>query len=178
LAKSLQFPEAPRESKPSKEQFEHAARFVDRVGQRRQSLGNTDGAIAEYREALRLNPDYALAHYNLGLALRYKGDLDGAIAEFRNATRLQPDYAPAHYGLGLALRYKGDLDGAIAEFRTAIRLQRDYAPAHHGLGGALEMKGDHSAALDEIEIARELEPNDSSITETYERIRRKASRHG
>ena len=31
--------------------------------------GLIDEAIAEYREALRINPGYAEAHYNLGVAL-------------------------------------------------------------------------------------------------------------
>ena len=34
-----------------------------------------DSAIAEYRTTLRLQPDHAKAHYNLGLALKEKGDL-------------------------------------------------------------------------------------------------------
>jgi tetratricopeptide (TPR) repeat protein len=42
--------------------------------------GDLDGAIAEWREALRLNPNYGDAHYNLGVALWHKGDWDGAIA--------------------------------------------------------------------------------------------------
>ena len=42
-----------------------------------------DGAIAEFREGLRLNPHDAQAHANLGNALRAKGDLDGAIACLR-----------------------------------------------------------------------------------------------
>jgi len=39
-----------------------------------------DGAVAEYRETIRLLPDYAEAYNNLGNALREKGNLDEAIA--------------------------------------------------------------------------------------------------
>ena len=59
--------------------------------------GDLDGAIAEYRTALRLRPDYATAHHNLGDALRAKGDLDGAIAEYRTAVHLQPDFAETQH---------------------------------------------------------------------------------
>jgi len=47
--------------------------------------GDLDGAIAEYREAIRLKRDDALAHYHLGNALYGKGDPDGAITEWREA---------------------------------------------------------------------------------------------
>ncbi len=49
--------------------------------------GDLNGAITEFREAIRLKPDYAEAHYNLGVAFAHKGDLDGAIAELREAIR-------------------------------------------------------------------------------------------
>src|ERR1022692_5179876 len=46
--------------------------------------GDINGAIVEYRKALKLNPDFVDAHNNLGLALEKNKHLDGAIAEFRN----------------------------------------------------------------------------------------------
>lgn len=93
----------------------------DKLGLELYKKGDLDGAIAEYRTAIRFKLDYAQAHYHLGHALRKKGDLDGAIAEYRTVVRLQPEDADAHYFLGSALHDKGDLDGAIAEFRTADR---------------------------------------------------------
>jgi len=76
--------------------------------------GDVDGAIAEYREAIRLEPDYAEAHNDLGYVLYGKGDVDGAIAEYRAAIRLKPDLVLPHTNLGIALGRKGDVDGAIA----------------------------------------------------------------
>ena len=66
--------------------------------------GDLDGAILKYREAIRLNPEYAEPHNNLGNALYDKGDLDGAILEFRKALRIQPDNATAKLNLKRALR--------------------------------------------------------------------------
>jgi len=54
-----------------------------------------DQAIAELREALRLDPNVPETHNDLGLALVGKGDLDGACEEFRAAVRLSPHYAEA-----------------------------------------------------------------------------------
>jgi len=56
--------------------------------------GDRDGAIAEYREALRLNPANHLAHYDLGVALEKKGDRQGALQEYRAAYQLDPKTPP------------------------------------------------------------------------------------
>jgi eukaryotic-like serine/threonine-protein kinase len=46
--------------------------------------------------AIRLRPNYAVHHYNLGEALWFQGRPDEAIALCQEAIRLQPDFAPAH----------------------------------------------------------------------------------
>jgi len=53
--------------------------------------GDLDGAIAEFKETLRLDPKYAIAHNNMGWVLQQKGDLDGAIVEFKETLRLDPN---------------------------------------------------------------------------------------
>ena len=50
-----------------------------------------DQAVAQYAEALRLQPDLAGAHNNLGLALAAQGKMDQAMAQYAEALRLQPD---------------------------------------------------------------------------------------
>src|SRR5947209_9483863 len=59
-----------------------------------------DLAIADYRKALELEPNDPLTHYNLGLALKYKGEARGAASEFQTALRLKAKWADAHYALG------------------------------------------------------------------------------
>ena len=67
--------------------------------------------------AIRIKPDYAEAHINLGIALQAQGKPEEAIAAYRAAIRLKPDFAEAHNNLGLALTDQGKLEEAIAEFR-------------------------------------------------------------
>ena len=117
-----------------------------------------DGAIAEFREALRLKPD-TVAHCNLGLALYGKGDFDGAIAEYREALRLNPAFAPAHYNLGNSLAFfKHDLNGAIAEYRASLRSDPGHAETHYNLGAALSVKGDFDGGIAEFREALRLNP--------------------
>ena len=63
-------------------------------------------AVGHLKEALRLNPDYAEAHCNLGVSLGKQGRLDDAITHFEKAIRLNPDYADAQNNLRTALSLK------------------------------------------------------------------------
>ncbi|MGO9268917.1 MAG: tetratricopeptide repeat protein [Terriglobia bacterium] len=132
--------------------------------------GDLDGAAAEYREALRLNPNDDTAHNNLGVALHDKGDLGGAIAEYRMAIRLEPDDADSHYNLGFALDEKGDLDGAVAEYREALRLDPTGVTAHNDLGTVLEKKGDLRGAGEEYRAAYALDVKNADYKRNYERL--------
>jgi tetratricopeptide (TPR) repeat protein len=58
--------------------------------------GENDRAIADYTEALRLDPKYAMAYDNRALAYRSKGDTDRAIANYDKAIQLKPDLAEAY----------------------------------------------------------------------------------
>src|SRR5262249_5087763 len=50
--------------------------------------GQLDEAVAEYRQAIRLKPDYAEAHCNLGIVLRQQGRFDEALACLRRGHEL------------------------------------------------------------------------------------------
>ena len=55
------------------------------------------------RKLIRLKPDDAEVHCNLGIVLGQKGQIAEAVGEFQEAIRLRPEYAEAHYHLGVAL---------------------------------------------------------------------------
>ena len=100
---------------------------------RSRTRGSLDEAVACYRRALELKPDYAEAHNNLGNALQDQGKLDEAVACYRRALELKPDYAEAYNNLGNALRDQGKLDEAVACYRRALELKPDYVEAHSNL---------------------------------------------
>jgi tetratricopeptide (TPR) repeat protein len=89
-------------------------------------------AAAEYREALRIKPDHAVARFGLGNALREQGKLDLAAASYREAIRIKPDFAPAHHNLAYILARQGNAHAAIVEGRESLRLQPDsvMVPGH------------------------------------------------
>jgi Tfp pilus assembly protein PilF len=118
-------------------------------------------AAAEYRAALRINPGFAWAQDNLGLALSdLPGHEDEAIAAYREALRLRPGLAEAHNNLGNALlRDPTRLLDAIAEYRAALELQPNLVAAHYNLGVALEQLPDRQEeAKVEFREALRLDP--------------------
>ena len=58
------------------------------------NAGKFQDAAASYREAARLSPAFAHAHYNLGMALLRLDDAKSAQAEFAEAHRLDPSLNP------------------------------------------------------------------------------------
>jgi Tfp pilus assembly protein PilF len=124
------------------------------------TLGKMPEAISHYEHALRINPDYAEAHYNLGIALAQTGKIEEAIAHYEQALRINPDSAEPHINLGIALGQTGKIEEAIAHFQQALRINPDLAEAHLNLGVALVKLGKPNDAIRHYEQALRIKPND------------------
>ena len=57
------------------------------------TAAGVDEAIAHYREALEINPDFAASHNNLGILLAGLGQVDEAIPHYRKALEIDPQHA-------------------------------------------------------------------------------------
>jgi len=81
-------------------------------------------AVKLLRKAVKQNPRYPDAWYNMAYALRKLKALDGAIKAYKIFAKLKPSSADAYFGLGLAYKEKGDLKAAAAAFRTYAGLEK------------------------------------------------------
>ena len=95
--------------------------------------GRMQEAMAQYEQALRINPDYAEAHSNLGVALAQAGKTREAMEHFEQALRIKPDYAEVHYNLAVALAQTGRLQDAIGHYEQALRIKPDFIEARTAL---------------------------------------------
>ena len=121
--------------------------------------GQTDEAIRQFEEGVRLKPDDAYTHYNLGIAFDKQGQVDKAIGQLQEALRLEPDYADARYNLGVAFFQQGRTAEAIGQFRETIRLQPDHHQAHNNLGTAVGLNGQTDEAIRHFQEALRLKPD-------------------
>lgn len=112
-----------------------------------------------WADAVRKSPDSALAHHNLGTALRSQGKIDDAIGHFQEAARLQPEIAYFRNSLGDGYHRKGRTDQAIEQYQIAIALQPDEADAYNNLGSALAETGSLDRAITYFETAVRLQPH-------------------
>ena len=91
--------------------------------------GREADAIAEYRTALRMKPDSALAHFHLGNTFHKMGRLPDAIAEYQASLGIDPAVPEVHYELAYALaQIPGRVPEAIAECRRMLLLKPDDKP--------------------------------------------------
>lgn len=122
-------------------------------------LGRGMSTADRCRLFVRLNPDDAVAHYNLGLALLDDNDLAGAAAALKEAIRLKPDHAEAHWALGNAYAARSDHAKAIAAYRQALRLDPALAAVYCNLGNSLCEIGDRDGAVEAYRQAIRLKPD-------------------
>jgi Flp pilus assembly protein TadD len=107
------------------------------------------GAIAEWKEAIHLDPKLADAYYSLGVTLWQSGDFQAAAEQLQQAIQIQPDYAEAYYTLGTVMKQMNKLPEAADALRQAIRLDPDFAGAHTTLAAVLRQLGDAAGAAAE-----------------------------
>src|ERR1700739_4032776 len=124
-----------------------------------------DQAIASYRKALEVEPNDALTHYDLALALKYKGEAKQAVDEFQAALRLKPKWGDAHYGLGAAFYDLHDLPAAAKELQAAIRLAPANAAAHRLLARIYLEQSNPSSARAELQRAIASKPSAELYTD-------------
>jgi tetratricopeptide (TPR) repeat protein len=104
-------------------------------------------AIASFREALKIQPEYPDAFDNLGKALEATGKDAEAIAEFDKAIKIAPEKAAVYADKGLALFHEGKYEDAAASYRQAIEHHKDFSEAQNGLGASLLHLGKNEEAI-------------------------------
>ncbi len=154
--------EAMGSSRAAEIQDPNDARTSLRVGLLYGQAGDFVEAEAAFRRAIKLDPNLAEAHYNLGLAILAKSRnpaWDSADSEFKTCLQLRPNYSEAANMLGVGLLETGQTALAVAQFRSALLLDPHSAEIHFNLGRALEADGHGSEAYAEYLTAAQRKPH-------------------
>jgi tetratricopeptide (TPR) repeat protein len=121
-------------------------------------LGQPKDALRHFEIVVRLQPQSAPAHYNVGVALEASGRAGEAAPHYEAALQIDPGYSLAHNNLGNLRLAGGRIDEARREYERAVASGPRNAEARNNLGAALLASGDAAAAIPSLRQAIELRP--------------------
>ena len=161
----------------------HAVRAVqldDGLADAHASLGwtsvqNWDWVTAEkeFRRALQLNPNNAVARMNYAQLLAGIGRIEDALREGQRSRELDPLSLPFHTAYASVLIGAGRYDEAIAVCQEALRMNAGFFWAHHHLWRAYARKGMLEEALASARTALSGQ-GDAELVDALDRGRRQA----
>ena len=130
-----------------------------------QHLGELDAALADFKQAARMDTGYADAWLSLADLYRVRGEIDKAVPCAQQALALAPDSANVALACGDIELSQGNSRRAADHFQRATGLGIDTPHVWAKLGIALVQCGDTIPAIDAMEKAHELGVSDDWIFE-------------
>jgi tetratricopeptide (TPR) repeat protein len=127
--------------------------------------GNTNGAIAQYRQAIAINPNLPGIHFELAELLNTADDpkvKHEALQEYQEALKQDPMDVKTICRFGDIYAQKEDWTQAYNYYAKAVKLEPANAEANFGLAKTLIAMGQKKKALPILQRAVELEPTDAS----------------
>ncbi|HXG01995.1 MAG TPA: tetratricopeptide repeat protein, partial [Candidatus Binatia bacterium] len=123
-------------------------------------LGRLEEARLRFEKAVELDPNFAEAHMNLGVALAEAGRWEEAVPAYRRALALPTLATPhvAYQNLGLALYHLKRYREAEEALRVALRLDPQMSAAYYNLGLVLAAQNRRDEARFAFRRAVELAP--------------------
>jgi len=120
-------------------------------------------ALAEYNNALQLNPLYSEAYVNAGHAYEKRGNIRKAMSSYQKGIDTDPKNAVAYYDLGRV--YEDALENhvqAISFLETAISIAPENGDWYYLIGKAYENINNHNKCIESWEKYLKMEPNGRS----------------
>jgi len=149
--------------------FEQAIRekpgtaVYDAVGARLAEAGKLTCAVAAFQEAIRLDPNSAEAHYDLGVAFVRLQQLRQGMEQFQLALKSKPDSIQIRNSLGAVLLDMGQAAAAQAEFEAAVQVDPKSVFALDHLAQALSLQRHYAAAIRYWSRALALQPGSPDL---------------
>ena len=122
-------------------------------------------AAIQYLNALKVDKNFADAHYELAQAYEHLGQFSGAYGELARTVDLQPTNYKARLDLGNLLIAGGRTDDAQAQANAVMAAQPNNPDVHALLSAIAVRRGQKDQALIEIQRAMELDPNRAAFHE-------------
>ncbi len=119
-------------------------------------MGNIAAAIADYTQAIELDPAYAEAYNNRGNIYMQKRLFDKALADYSNAIKADETLTKAYYSRGLIYKEKMALAEAYHDFSRVIELDEENAGAYFQRSLILSAMRENKKAIEDAYKSRDL----------------------
>jgi serine/threonine protein kinase len=117
---------------------------------------NRETAEREFRRAIALNSNYAVAHQWYGAHLCFMADFQHGLSELRHAQQLEPLSPMINVQLGVGFYLARRYEEAAQVLQDTVAFEPAFWPAHFFLGLVCAQQGDDGRAIAEINMAAEL----------------------
>jgi tetratricopeptide (TPR) repeat protein len=127
-------------------------------GAAQEKKGDLDRAIADFNQALQIQPSYAKAYNGRGIAYLRQCASDQALLDFNRAIELNPAFIQAYNNRAATLLSKGQADRAVADATAAIQIDSGYAFAYATRAASNTKLRELSLAAADIDRALSIDP--------------------
>jgi len=144
------------------------------IGRAYRQTGFLTEAIAEFKKAIALDPNFPRVHYYLGLTYLLKDGasrISDAEAEFKLEVTAHPDDFSANYYLGIVSTIERKWDAALNSLLKSARIQPNNPDPYFFLGQTYQGLGRHDQAVEvfkkSIALNPDLKHNDYQVTNAH-----------
>lgn len=146
-------------------------------------LDEDEAAAQAFEQAIKLEPDYGEAHFNLGLTYGSLGKKTEATEEYKaavkiyeNRLRLEPKDADTQYNLGEAQSKLGEFDKAVDAYKQAVKLKREDDATYYALGTAYSKLAKYQEAVAAFQKAVDFDPNNFRASDALDKAQQDLDR--
>jgi len=122
----------------------HSASDYRDSGNVKYEKGDFNGAIADYSQAINIQPKFAKAFEDRAKANNAKGNFKGAIDDYTQAIELTPHNTQAYIERGIVRQQISDLVGALTDFNQVVVLDPNNPVAYNNIAWLLATTSDTS----------------------------------
>jgi tetratricopeptide (TPR) repeat protein len=125
--------------------------------------GPIDQAIAHFRKALQINPEFSDAINNLKRALAVQEKIKADMQKIQKALITAPDNPTLHHELGFLFIYRGELDKAIYQYKKVLLLRPNFSQAQNELAWVYAKKEEYQKAISLFNKILEKRPDNAVV---------------
>ncbi|UCD15949.1 MAG: tetratricopeptide repeat protein [Candidatus Omnitrophota bacterium] len=123
-----------------------------------------------WRATVRVSPQSAKAHNNMGDVYCLEGNLEKAVEEFRRAIELKADYADAYHNLAHTYQQMGRVKEAVVNYKKAVAINKNLYQSYRNLGVIYLKEKNFELAEKYFKKVMEIKPGDQQIKQVIDRL--------